>query len=166
MIGWIMHRRGVLVGAGVLAGHEASAATLPWLSPDLPDGTRAEAHLVKTPGKQPLIQLSDRPPNLETPIQAFRTAITPNGQFFVRYHLADIPDAKALGGWKVGVGGDGAERSVVLTAEKLNDLPQTEVVAVCQCSGNRRGLVQPHVPGVEWGNGAMGCATWHGPKLR
>jgi hypothetical protein len=40
------------------------------------------------------------------------------------------------------------------------------VLAVCQCAGNRRGLVQPHVPGVEWGDGAMGCAVWRGPALR
>lgn len=161
-----MLRRDVLVGVGALVGHEASAATMPWLSPDLPDGTRTEAHLVQVPGKQPLIQLSDRPPNLETPVQAFRTAITPNDQFFVRYHLAGIPDAKKLDGWKLEIGGDAAERSVAFGMQQLNDLPQTEIIAVCQCSGNRRGLCQPHVPGVEWGYGAMGCATWHGPMLR
>ncbi len=161
-----MLRREAMVGLGALLSHEAGAATFPWLSPDLPDGTRAEAHLVRVPGKQPLIQLSDRPPNLETPIQAFRGAITPNDQFFVRYHLAGIPDAKALEGWNLEAGGDAAERSITLSLRDLNDLPQTEVIAVCQCSGNRRGLVQPHVPGVEWGNGAMGCAAWHGPRLR
>jgi sulfite dehydrogenase (cytochrome) subunit A len=161
-----MHRRDILAGLGALASHEAAAATMPWLSPDLPDGTRAEANLVRIPGKQPLIQLSDRPPNLETPIQAFRTAITPNDQFFVRYHLAGIPDAKSLEGWKLEVGGDAAERSVTFGIQQLNSLPQTEVTAVCQCSGNRRGLCTPHVPGVEWGYGAMGCATWRGPRLR
>jgi DMSO/TMAO reductase YedYZ molybdopterin-dependent catalytic subunit len=122
--------------------------------------------LAKIPGKQPLIQLSDRPPNLESPIQAFRTAITPNDQFFVRYHLAGIPDAKSLEGWALQIDGDAADKPVRLTAQDLADLPQTEVIAVCQCSGNRRGLCEPHVPGVEWGYGAMGCATWHGPKLR
>jgi sulfite dehydrogenase len=40
------------------------------------------------------------------------------------------------------------------------------VVAVCQCSGNRRGLFVPHVPGVEWGYGAMGCARWKGARLK
>jgi hypothetical protein len=40
------------------------------------------------------------------------------------------------------------------------------VVAVCQCSGNRRGLFEPHVPGVEWGYGAMGCARWTGARLK
>jgi DMSO/TMAO reductase YedYZ molybdopterin-dependent catalytic subunit len=161
-----MRRRDVMIGLGGLATHNATAATLPWLSPDLPDGTRAEAHLVQTPGKQPLIQLSDRPPNLESPIQAFRAAITPNDQFYVRYHLAGVPDMKALDSWKLTVDGDAAERTITYTQQDLNDLPQTEVIAVCQCSGNRRGLCEPHVPGVQWGFGAMGCASWHGPRLR
>jgi sulfite dehydrogenase len=161
-----MHRRDIMLGFGAVASHEAAAVAMPWLSADLPDGTRAEAHLVQVPGKQPLIQLSDRPPNLETPIQAFRTAITPNDQFFVRYHLAGIPDAKSLESWKLEIGGDAAEHSITFDMRQLNDLPQTEITAVCQCSGNRRGVSQPHVPGVQWGYGAMGCATWHGPRLR
>ncbi len=160
-----MRRRSIFLGAGALLSREASGATMPWLSPDLPDGTRAEAHMVPAPGKRPLIQLSDRPPNLETPIQAFQTAITPNDQFFVRYHLGNVPDAAALTGWKLEIGGDAAERQITLTAKDLGGLPQTEVIAVCQCSGNRRGLVQPHVPGVQWGHGAMGCAAWRGPRL-
>ena len=84
----------------------------------------------------------------------------------MRYHLAGVPDVISLEKWGRTVGGDAAERKLRLTFQDLNDLPQTEVIAVCQCSGNRRGLVQPHVPGVQWGNGAMGCATWHGPRLR
>src|SRR6202789_4111683 len=161
-----MRRRDIILGSGALLTNQAAAATFPWLSPDLPDGTRGVAHWARVPDKQPLIQLTDRPPNLETPIQAFSTAITPNDQFYVRYHLAGIPEAKDLDNWSLEIDGDAAEKSVRLTAQDLNDLPQTEIVAVCQCSGNRRGLITPHVPGVEWGYGAMGCATWHGPRLR
>jgi hypothetical protein len=40
------------------------------------------------------------------------------------------------------------------------------VVAVNACSGNRRGLFEPHVPGIEWGYGAMGCARWKGVRLK
>ena len=40
------------------------------------------------------------------------------------------------------------------------------MAAVCQCSGNRRGLSSPHVAGVEWGYGAMGNAVWRGPRLK
>lgn len=45
-------------------------------------------------------------------------------------------------------------------------MPAVEVVAVNQCSGNRRGLSKPHVQGVEWGYGAMGCARWKGARLK
>ena len=38
-------------------------------------------------------------------------------------------------------------------------------VAVCQCSGNRRGLFDPPVPGLQWEHGAMGCAEWRGVRL-
>ncbi len=161
-----MRRRDAMAGMAALMAHEAGAATMPWLSTDLPDGTRSEAHLVQTPGKRPLIQLSDRPPNLESPIQSFRSAITPNDEFFVRYHLAGIPTAEALDGWSLEVAGDSVEKPIRLTARELNEFRQSEVVAVCQCSGNRRGLVPSHVPGVQWGNGAMGCASWRGPRLR
>jgi hypothetical protein len=44
-----------------------------------------------------------------------------------------------------------------LTPDGLKrDFEAVEVTAVCQCSGNRRGLSQPHVAGVERGYGAMG----------
>ena len=51
-----------------------------------------ERPLVRYPGKRPLIQLTARPPQLETPFSVFdEGVITPNDAFFVRYHLSDIP---------------------------------------------------------------------------
>jgi hypothetical protein len=83
----------------------------------------------------------------------------------VRYHLSDIPQVDAAA-WSLGVGGDAANGEVRLGLDELKRLPAAEVVAVCQCSGNRRGLFVPHVPGVEWGYGAMGCARWKGARLK
>src|SRR5258708_40378292 len=34
------------------------------------------------------------------------------------------------------------------------------------CSGSSRGMSQPHVPGVQWGHGAIGNAKWRGVRLR
>src|SRR6202163_3381997 len=62
--------------------------------------------------------------------------------------------------------GEGANGETEFTLDDLRKLPAVEVVAVNQCSGNRRGLFQPHVPGVEWGYGAMGCARWKGARLK
>src|SRR6476620_1753072 len=152
--------------AGMRLGFSDSAAAAGLnLPPELPEGTRNIATLESLPGKKPLIKLSYRPPNYETPIEHFRTAITPNDAFFVRYHLSNIPqvDAKT---WKLTVGGEGANGQAEFSLDDLKRMPATEVVAVNQCSGNRRGLFQPHVPGVEWGYGAMGCARWKGVRLK
>jgi len=144
---------------------EAGAQAAANLSPLLPEGTRASASLDALPGKKPLIKLSYRPPNYETPIEYFRTPITPNDAFFVRYHLSDIPEVDART-WKLVAGGEGANRRAELNFDDLKRMPAFEVVAVNQCSGNRRGLFNPHVPGVEWGYGAMGCARWRGARLK
>jgi len=152
-----------LAGSGL--GLEAARARGLDLPAGLPEGIRSGATLDTLPGKKPLIKLTYRPPNYETPISYFRTAITPNDAFYVRYHLARIPEVDAAT-WKLAVGGDGAERQTEITLDELKRMPATEVVAVNMCSGNRRGLFQPHVPGVEWGYGAMGCARWKGTRLK
>src|SRR5262249_46932502 len=152
-----------LAGSG-LAFKSAAAAGLN-LPAGLPDGVRTSAELDTLPGKKPLIKLSYRPPNYETPLEYFRTAITPNNAFFVRYHLAGIPEVDAKT-WKLSVGGEGANSQIEINLDELKQMPAAEVVAVNMCSGNRRGLFQPHVPGVEWGYGAMGCARWKGARLK
>ena len=48
--------------------------------------------LVQYPQKRPLIQLTARPPQLETPFSVFgENVLTPNDAFFVRYHLTLSP---------------------------------------------------------------------------
>src|SRR6266516_6414064 len=169
-------RRRLLEAAGTSASLSGPALLLPRvfcsqaqaalkLSPLLSEGTRAEAVLDALRDKQPLIKLSYRPPNYETSIEHFQTAITPNDVFFVRYHLPDIPEIDAKT-WKLAVGGEGANSRAELTLDDLRSMPAFEVTAVNQCSGNRRGLFQPHVAGVEWGYGAMGCARWRGARLK
>ena len=168
-----MTRRGMLKAAGAGAAIAGSGLAIPRALADalnlpaaLPDGTRAEAVLDALPGKKPLIKLSYRPPNYETPIELLGSnGITPNDAFFVRYHLSDIPPVDAAT-WKLKVGGEGANGTAELTLADLKRLPASEVTAVNQCSGNRRGLFAPHVAGVEWGYGAMGCARWRGARLK
>jgi DMSO/TMAO reductase YedYZ molybdopterin-dependent catalytic subunit len=171
----MLTRRSVLGAAGTglaLAGggrdwpkfSEAQAAGAA-VSPGVPAGVTSSAVMATLPGKKPLIQLAYRPPNYESPLDYLRTPITPNDQFFVRYHLSDIPDVDAKT-YKIEIGGDGANGQTELTLDDLRKLPAHELVAVNQCSGNRRGLSNPHVAGVEWGYGAMGCARWKGARLK
>ena len=165
-----MNRRKILKGgASVLA----VAGGASWLPPlvrgaelSLPSGTVDEQALEALPGKLPLIKKTHRPPNYETPVSFLNEPYTPNNAFFVRYHLADIPELDSAT-WKVRIGGLGAGQQAELTlADLKNNYPKVELAAVCQCSGNRRGFSDPHVPGVEWGNGAIGNATWGGVRLK
>jgi DMSO/TMAO reductase YedYZ molybdopterin-dependent catalytic subunit len=133
---------------------------------ELPQGTMESAVRDTLPGKQPLIKRSFRPPNYESPLEVFDDVITPNDRFFVRWHLSNIPRIDA-DSWRLNIGGDAAERGFELTLDELKrDFEPVELVAVCQCAGNRRGLSEPHVPGVQWGYGAMGNARWKGVRLK
>jgi DMSO/TMAO reductase YedYZ molybdopterin-dependent catalytic subunit len=153
----------------VLAAAGSGILTLDWrraLAAGLPPGAIEAGALEALPGKVPLIKRSLRPPNFETPVDMFDSTITPNRAFFVRWHLADIPEVNAAT-WRLRVGGAAATTPAEYSLDELKrSFEQVEVVAVCQCSGNRRGLSDPHVPGVEWGYGAMGNARWKGVRLR
>ncbi len=156
---------GLLLAGGIRGADPATAADS--LGPAaLPPGALQSAQLAALPGKLPLIKKSFRPPNFETPVRFFNEAFTPNDAFFVRYHLAEIPQV-SLQNWKLAIAGDALDKPFEITYEELlRDFEQVEVAAVCMCSGNRRGLSQPHVPGVQWGHGAIGNAIWRGVRLR
>jgi DMSO/TMAO reductase YedYZ molybdopterin-dependent catalytic subunit len=155
-----------LSGAG-RAARPGQAADTSFLPPGLPEGVYDTARLEALPGKKPLIKLSYRPPNYETPLSCFTSEFTPNDCFFVRYHLADIPDEIDPNQWRLTVGGEGVARPLQLTLSDLRtSFEAVEVAAVCQCSGNRRGFSSPHVPGAQWGCGAVGNALWKGARLK
>jgi DMSO/TMAO reductase YedYZ molybdopterin-dependent catalytic subunit len=125
----------------------------------------AEA-LVQLPGKRPLIKRSFRPPNYETPLADLRSQMTANEAFFVRYHLASIPDIDPRT-WRLRIGGASANRTLELSLDDLKrDFKRVHLAAINQCSGNRRGLFTPRAGGVQWTYGAMGNALWGGVRLR
>ena len=131
----------------------------------LPAGTVASSALDALPGKRPLIRRTFRPPNFETPVELFAEAYTPNDAFYVRWH-SGVPEL-ALADWRLRVAGPVVQKPREYThAELLRRFKRHEVAAVNQCSGNRRGLFAPHVPGVQWGYGAMGNAVWGGVRLK
>jgi DMSO/TMAO reductase YedYZ molybdopterin-dependent catalytic subunit len=166
-----LDRRQVLRGLGGVIGLTslpagfARAVEAP-LEGGLPQGLYETATLEALPGKRPLIRLTTRPLNYETPQSYFAGAITPNDAFFVRYHLSAIPRVNAAN-WRLTIGGEGAGAPLALRLNELAaNFEQVEIAAVCQCSGNRRGFSNPHVPGVQWGSGAVGNAVWSGPRLK
>ena len=122
--------------------------------------------LIALPGKKPLIKRSFRPPNFETPLSDLVRPFTANDAFFVRYHLAVIPEIDPRI-WRLRVGGPSTMRSLELSLDELKrSFERISLAAINQCSGNRRGLFVPRVPGVQWQNGAMGHALWSGVRLR
>src|SRR5262249_69928 len=122
--------------------------------------------LAVLPGKKPLIRRAIRPPNYETPLRDLVADFTPNDLFFVRYHLSQIPRVDAAT-WRLEVSGASAQRPLSLSlADLKSGFEHVTVAAVNQCSGFRRGLFSPRVPGVQWGSGAVGNALWGGVRLR
>ena len=158
-------RRRMLAGAGtLLVGHAARAESTVDLR--LPGGNGTRATTTEFPQKGRMILQRTRPALLETPFEVFdRGVLTPNDQFFVRWHWGVIPDAVDAAAFRLTVRGHVAQ-PLSLSLDELLAMPRTEVVAVNQCAGNSRGLFQPRMAGAQWGNGAMGNARWTGVRLR
>jgi len=123
--------------------------------------------LVKYPQKRPLIRLTTRPPQLETPFSVFdEGVITPNDAFFVRYHLNLPPLNVDVDAFRLRVTGKINTPSEFSVADLKAKFEPVEIVAVNQCSGNGRGFSQPRMPGGQMANGAMGNARWKGVRLK
>jgi DMSO/TMAO reductase YedYZ molybdopterin-dependent catalytic subunit len=155
------------IGAASLFGSNALSAlaanpkriTLPF--------ENGERELVAYPQKRPLIVLTARPPQLETPFSVFNEGmLTPNDAFFVRYHWSAIPSSIDPAQYRLRVGGN-VDSPLELSLSDLKQLADAvEVIAVNQCSGNSRGYFTPRVNGGQLSNGAMGNARWRGVPLK
>ena len=118
------------------------------------------------PQKLPLIQLTDRPVQLETPRNYFLTPFTPNAAFYVRWHLDEIPNAVSLSDWRLLVEGNVEKPLALSMSELMSQFKSVSIAAVNQCAGNSRSRFQPRVPGGQWGNGAMSNALFTGVSLK
>jgi sulfite dehydrogenase (cytochrome) subunit A len=163
-------RRILAAGAGALAT-TALGALRPAFADDslvelpMDNGVR---RLVAYPEKRPMIVLTSRPPQLETPWDVFNDGlITPNDAFFVRYHNAGLPGPIDGDAHAIRIGGNAVARPFSITvAELRSQFRPVELLAVNQCSGNSRGLFNPRVQGGQLANGAMGNARWVGVPLK
>jgi len=148
-----------LVGSKSLWAKENSSVNLPF--------GRGRRPLVAFPQKRPLMVMTTRPPQLETPFHLFNEGVfTPNDAFFVRWHLANIPSSIDVNAFRLSVRGRVAQPLSLSLDNLKRDFEQVEHAAVCQCGGNSRGFFEPRVAGGQWGNGAMGNARWTGVRLR
>jgi DMSO/TMAO reductase YedYZ molybdopterin-dependent catalytic subunit len=157
---------GAATGLG-LAGASRQALAQAAATVELPmvNGKRS---LVAFPEKRPMIVLTSRPPQLETPWDVYKEGvITPNDAFFVRYHNAAIPTSIDEDRHTIRIGGNATGKPYVLSmAELRTQFKPIEYLAVNQCSGNSRGHFSPRVTGGQLSNGAMGNARWLGVPLK
>jgi DMSO/TMAO reductase YedYZ molybdopterin-dependent catalytic subunit len=145
-------------GFGSVRAFALDALKLPFDNGDRP--------LVKYPQKRPMIGLTQRPPQLETPFSVFNGGpITPNNAFFVRYHLDGVPLDIDPDKFTLEIKGK-VDHPLKLSLKEIRKLPAVELTAVNQCSGNSRGFFDPRVAGGQLGNGAMGNARWRGVPLK
>lgn len=104
-----------------------------------------------------------QPENSETPIDQVRGWVTPNPLFFVRNHFD--PPPIDMNRWRLRIEGC-VDHVLEWTFADLLDLPERTVFATVECAGNGRSFLEPRVPGVAWGAGAIGHAEWTGVPLR
>jgi DMSO/TMAO reductase YedYZ molybdopterin-dependent catalytic subunit len=130
-----------------------SSLALPFL------GSAIRADEPSFPG---MIVRAHEPRNLEFPISQLKDPIVPDEQFFVRSHFA-VPsiDVKT---WKLKVEG-AVEQPIELSYDDLIKLPAKSLIATIECAGNGRVHLTPPVPGLQWGQGAVGTAEWTGVPL-
>jgi sulfite oxidase len=110
-----------------------------------------------------LLQLNGYAIDAETPLDLLTDYLTPNELFFVRHHWRPLPpDPKR---WALVVDGQ-VERPLGLSLSELKRMPATTLTCVLQCAGNGRSLHQPPIPGIQWGSGAVGNASWTGVRVK
>lgn len=152
------------IGGGAIIAAPALAQSMVDLH--LPGGPSKRQLTSAFPDKGEMILQRVRPPLLETPMSVFdKDVFTPNDQFFVRWHWADIPTSIAVETFRIKVYG-AVKRPLSISLAQLLRLPRVELAAINQCSGNSRALFKPPVAGAQWRHGAMGNAKWLGVRLR
>jgi len=156
---------GALAGAGMTMLSRSVLAQTSTIELPIANGRRV---VERFPEKRPMIVLTTRPPQLETPFEVFNDSVlTPNDAFFVRYHNNGLPPSIDGDKHVIKIGGNAVAKPYELTmAELRSAFKPVELVAVNQCSGNSRGLFSPRVTGGQSTNGAMGNARWVGVPLK
>lgn len=126
--------------------------------------------LVALPGKNPMGQLYDLPPNYETPMHKLigekNYPFTDNEYYYVRYREA-MPPQFTEEDYRLRIIGDAIDEEFEFTLQDLRDtFPQETIAAVGECTGLGVGLLRPVVPAMPWTKGDVSCAEWTGVNLK
>jgi len=156
---WGVSRRaffgaGLRLGAGLVLGGVSGLLRSPL--------ALAQGRDAIVPGKERMIVRSLRYLNLEMPVHLLDSVITPVELFYVRNHVA-YPSVN-LAEWRLVVSGE-VEKPLELTYDELQRREAASVTNTLECAGNGRAFHRPRVPGLQWVRGAVGNATFSGPRL-
>ncbi len=131
-----------------------------------PPPAAVKDELVRYPEKKDMYLLTDRPPQLETPLKIFKEDFTPNEYFFVRWHMSQILTKIDIDSFRLYISGAVGKPLAISMADLKNKYPADTIAALCICAGNSRSTFTPRVPGSQWRSGGMGNAAWKGVKLK
>jgi len=107
--------------------------------------------------------VTTEPWNAEAPLAELRAPCTPTESFYVRNNF--IPPALDEYRWRLRIGG-AVRREVSLDLPTIRSLESVDRRVTLECAGNGRLLLDPPVPGTQWGLGAAGTAIFTGVPLR
>ena len=99
---------------------------------------RSPDQLFRYPEKTGLILMTDRPPQLVTPLRYFRQDFTPNEAFYARWRLEGIPASVDLEAFPLQIGGRLEKPRSLSVSDLRNQFEPVSVAAVNPCSGNSR----------------------------
>src|SRR5271165_5451390 len=106
-----------------------------------------------------LREVVSRPYDLETPLEYFRSYITPTPAFFLRSHFGPPRQVPRVDQYRLQIAGE-LDRPLTLSLADIRRMPKTTFAAYVQCAGNGRSFYRPRPAGGQWKWGAVGNATW------
>lgn len=113
-----------------------------------------------------LIQLSDRPWNIETPAHLLDDLITPADKMFVRNN-GTVPEGLDANNWTLLIDGESVPTPKTYTlAELKRKFKSYTYRLTIECAGNGRSEFDPPASGNQWKVGAVSCAAWTGVRLK
>ena len=166
----LISRRGFLSKSALFTMGSALGMSIP-LAKNMPAGLIPAAFAAANApdliqGKDGLIILNDRPINAETPAHLLDDEITPNNRMFIRNNGVP-PTAIDVNNWTLDIGGESCVKATRFTINELKQRFETVTAQLqIECGGNGRSEFSPAASGNQWTNGAVGCPSFTGVRLR
>ncbi|MEO1192569.1 MAG: sulfite oxidase [Pseudomonadota bacterium] len=159
-------RRGFLKGAGLATMGAMVGMAIPFHR-SMPQGLipvalASDDVLV---GKDGLRLLNDRPVNAETPAHLLDDPITPTSRHFIRNN-GNVPEDMNPDTWTLTIDGLVDQPLKLSIADLRSEFEVHTKALLIECGGNGRAAFNPPARGNQWTNGAVGCASWTGVRLK